>query len=424
MEAIYLATEYEPQLNVSAASVHANTVWGRGITGSGIKVAVVEAERAAHANLDVWQAYSSSAPVGDHATHVAGIVASTYGTYRGVADGATLLSCNAGSLAEAGLIDTVEWAIGKVPSPAPELVVLETPDEQAWILNHSYGSNSSGVLTLMARYLDHVTYYDRRLNVVAAGNTPYDPVKSPGTAYNVLTVGAYDDRNTVTWTDDAMAGNSCWQDAWTWRNGNHYTGSPKRNKREVVAPGVSVVSTSSSGGFTVYPATGPTSFAAPHVSGLAALLVQRDAALRGQPEALKAVIMASAVHDVEPGDCNPNTQTDNKDGVGGIDAALADDIARFRQWNAVWIPNGSDTWYNNERVDYIRTSYPSGPARQIQQGERVRVVLVWPSKTANPQSHTAYTLACDDLYSNLDLYIRQPDGTDLSLASTSVYNNL
>jgi hypothetical protein len=62
------------------------------------------------------------------------------------------------------------------------------------------------------------------------------------------------------------------------------------------------------------------------------MLVQRNGTLGFWPEAVRAILMASADHNIEGA-----TRLSESDGAGGVDATRADDIARFSYggWNGV-----------------------------------------------------------------------------------------
>jgi len=93
---IYSDDTAVPALNTSVPTIKAQKVWNQGITGSGVKVAIVEAQlpdgtnAIANANPFVGPVtyYDGTHTLGSrHATEVAGIVASTDATYRGVSYG-------------------------------------------------------------------------------------------------------------------------------------------------------------------------------------------------------------------------------------------------------------------------------------------------------------------------------------------------
>lgn len=145
-----------------------------------------------------------------------------------------------------------------------------------------------------------------------------------------------------------------------------------------------------------------TSYAAPQVAGLVALLMERNPDVKLWPTAVKAIVMASAVHNIEG-----SSRLSDQDGAGSIDAALADTVVQIRQADGVtcsrpcwWAVNTSsiypspDTWLS-ERFTASR-------------GERIRAAIVWWSEADPPPSWP--TLGNDVLATNFDLYVWSPSG--------------
>jgi subtilisin family serine protease len=157
---------------------------------------------------------------------------------------------------------------------------------------------------------------EEKVAIVSAAGNSGGSLASPTKGWNVISVGGSDNNETAAWSDDGMFANSSYVNP----VGVH------REKPEVVAPAVHI-DTISLGGSPDWD-TG-TSFAAPQVAGLAALLMNRRRTLSIWPPAVKAIIMASAVHNVH-GPSDIPTGQDLRDGAGAIDAALADEIAKNR----------------------------------------------------------------------------------------------
>ncbi|NOS88458.1 MAG: S8 family peptidase [Methylococcaceae bacterium] len=364
--AIFPDDKAELALNTSATAIGVGGtggVWGRGITGTGVSVAVVESDAIFfdHPNLQDGTLTNSliNSPVGDHATHVAGIIASTHNTNRGIAFGVpALISANAstGSLADGINATSSAITLG------------------ARILNYSIGANSAGnpanTLNGWDYLIDYITDNFRLLSVVAAGNTnlcgnSVSFVTSPGKAYSAITVGNYDHHT------NAIAPSSCF--------GNPSSGM---EKPEVAAPGTDILSTVT--GNLLFNGLTGTSMAAPHVSGCAALLMQRRPALQNQPEAVKAVLMASAVRNIE-GD---KTLSD-RDGVGGVVCDAADDILQANG-EAHQVVTAPGIGWNSDNHSFTVTA-----------GETVRVVIAW-------GSHPNNNLTADNLSADFDLHVSGP----------------
>ncbi|MGQ9851762.1 MAG: S8 family peptidase, partial [Aggregatilineaceae bacterium] len=257
-------------LNSAVSSNLAPAVWVQGYDGSGVDIAVLEDD-----NVDFTSPAGSECPNGDnclragptragiggvdwHASLVASAAASNHNTYRGMAPGARIMSAGISGPNRQHDIDALIWAL----------------DNGAEVINTSYGwCTGNTQMDTIDRAFDHYARARNRLMVVAAGNNDvrcqFDFVMSPAKGWNVLSVGAYDDHNDANWGNDTMPVWSAWI--------NPASPNGDREKPEVVAPGVDIVGIGLDGQFVTDPNlnTG-TSFSAPQVSGLAALLMHRN----------------------------------------------------------------------------------------------------------------------------------------------------
>jgi len=98
--------------------------------------------------------------------------------------------------------------------------------------------------------------------VKSAGNQWGGDITCPGSAFNIITVGASDDHGTVTTSDDTVADFS-----------SHGPTEDGRPGLDIVARGVNIIMPALGGG---YASSNGTSFAAPHVAGLAALILEKN----------------------------------------------------------------------------------------------------------------------------------------------------
>jgi len=373
-----------PELNVAHVTVGADTVHARGITGYGPRVAHVEGHPGAiyfaHAAVPDGKHYRTPPSYADHATMCAGCIASTDATYKGIAKGldgsasnARLLSANAASYGDSDLLAAIDWAVG----------------QGAHIITNSYYTHTDQAFHAIDMAFDHYVYWHGIVMIKSAGNRGDSDgyVTSPGKGYNTLTVGAFDDKGSAAWTGDTMASFSSYVDPIA-------PNSDQPEKPEIVAPGVSITAPS-------YPSTwdtgSGTSFAAPQAAGAAALLMHRNSRLYGWPEPVKAILMATAIHNIEGA-----TRLSEYDGAGAIYCPYADDIARL-QWIASWV---------------YRTMISTSITYEIQltAGQRARIVMVWDSQPTH-----AHPATDDPRMADLDLYVYNPAGT-LVASSTSVSN--
>lgn len=265
---------------VNAPQLHAS-----GIRGDGVVVGIIDTGVDwSHPDLQKsWRGYSSGAPalnwydaVGGkempydddgHGTHVAGIIA---GEKTGVAPGASWIAVKAfdeyGDANSAWLLSAGEYMLAPLDAngtPRPEMA----PD----IINNSWGRESG--MDEWYRPMVQAWRAAGILPVFAAGNgsgsaSIYNPANYPES----LAVGA------VNW------------------EGRHSSFSaegpapyPEVYKPDLAAPGENISSTKVGGG---YSSMSGTSVAAPHVTGIAALLLAQDPSLG--PEILEAVFRQTA----------------------------------------------------------------------------------------------------------------------------------
>jgi hypothetical protein len=384
---VYLSKINQPALEVARATINAHIVQSRGITGSGVKVAQIEVgAQVGNVRKGVVVAtnnpylsgviqnwlYACSSSLG-HETAVAGIIRSTHSSRRGIAPGVSL------------------WAGGSCNGLSTELQNRSTyaANWGARAFNLSWGEYSSLTPRDNDRFYDNMVINMYRTIVVAAGNagtTGCQPsngyVGSPGLAYNVITVGNFDDRNTVGWSNppDVMAPCSSWKDPTSTHN--------DREKPEVAAPGTNINSTTTGWPWTGGVGSG-TSYAAPMVTGVAALLMQRNTNLQSWPESVKAILMATALHNIEGVE-----RLSEYDGAGGIDAARADWVAMggsTGSWGGISYSCSTTTPLD------VATVYLTG-------GKRTRVVIAWD----NDPNYGSYA---SQPGADLDLEVISPSGS-------------
>jgi hypothetical protein len=379
-----------PEGGAEAASgrttAKADVVQSRGITGAGIELGVVEGNAVSDVNPYLDNAthavthYQSlvNSPIDGHTTAVAGFMSSTHGTVRGTAPGAAeILSANSSGWNLSDHQASAGWAIGQGASG----------------LNNSYYIETDGVMHNSDRWADYIVRYQTDVFVKSAGNRGEyadGNVTSPGLGYNVLTVGAIDDFNNSDWSDDRMAGLSSYEEP------------SGRQKPEVVAvgctqwnpgdPTTGMDSTTTSSPWTGTVGCG-TSYAAPAVTGMVATLTERDSALEFWPESVKAIVIASALHNIEG-----SSRLSEFDGAGAIDMAAADHIAAEGWWEGRSV-NGDSFTSQKLTVATI----------DLDAGERFRAALAYDS---NPSAD--YT--SDPLEGDLDL--RLYDSSDVLRVSS------
>lgn len=331
----------------------------------------------------------------DHTTAVASAAASFHGAYRGMAPGAIILSAGENGL-EPDQHYALTWALdqGAVIANLSECQYNNTPD-----------------LDWLDRAFDYTARTRHATITTAAGNRRQEYICSPAKGWNVITVGGINDHGTADWADDTMF----YVPGQTPDYGSSYRdpGSPHgdRQKPEVAAPAQDITAL----GLHNNPLTSSgTSLAAPQVAGLAALLMQRNAQLSGQPTAVKAILMASALHNVEGA-----YRLSDEDGAGSIHAALADTIAQTKVDDGVTCA-GPCWWAVGTQSNYPSPGGSLNEYFRASRGERIRVALAWWSLADPPPAYP--TVSNDVLASDFELYVWGPSGAGVG-SSLSWDNN-
>ncbi|USX48063.1 S8 family serine peptidase [Lentzea sp. HUAS12] len=268
-EKVWLDGIRKPSLDRSVAQIGAPAAHQKGITGKGIKVAVVDTgvdekhpdlvgQQIAEKNFTTDPDNTDN--VG-HGTHVGSTVASHDAKYGGVAPGAQLIDakvCVEFGCQESWILDGMRWAA----------------EQGAQVINMSLGGTDTPEVDPLEQAVNDLTAQYGTLFVIAAGNSGAPgTVGSPGSADAALTVGAVD-------RDDKLADFS---------SRGPRTGDSGL-KPEVTAPGVEIVAAKA--GSSDHVAFSGTSMATPHVAGAAALLRQQHP--EWTPAQLKSVLATTA----------------------------------------------------------------------------------------------------------------------------------
>ncbi|MFF4826610.1 S8 family serine peptidase [Streptomyces sp. NPDC001312] len=271
-------------LDQSVPQIGAPEAWAAGYDGTGTKVAILDTgidpnHPDVAGQVKKTQNFSDDPDTVDHhghGTHVASTIAgsgaASGGRLKGVAPGADLyigkVLNTAGSGSESMVIAGMEWA------------TAQGADVISMSLGSAAGSDGTDPIS---QAVNQLTESSGSLFVIAAGNTGpgKGTVGSPGAAEDALTVGAVSKQ-------DQLA--------------NFSSRGPVKEtfavKPEITAPGVGIVAARAAGttmGTPVdanYTAANGTSMATPHVSGAAAILVQRHP--DWSADRLKQVLVSTA----------------------------------------------------------------------------------------------------------------------------------
>lgn len=241
-----------PHLNTSLPAIAAHEIEKNfSVMGKGVKVAIIDSGIAKNhpgiagkviAETDLTGTGEGPSDLNGHGTHVACIVACNDATYRGVAPEVSLYSAKVLSQSGAGYLSDViagiEWGI----------------DQKVDIMNLSIGTFVSPCdgLDSLSNAVNSAVERGVIVVVSAGNNGPaVSTLTSPGCAEKALTVGAMSDTGVI--AEFSSRGPT----------------ADGRVKPDLVAPGMDVIAADTSTGFV---SKYGTSMAAPHVTGVAALL--------------------------------------------------------------------------------------------------------------------------------------------------------
>ena len=286
-KAVWDSRQHGTLLDVSVKDIRAHVPAAAGWDGSTLTIAVIDT------GVEITDAAFSGAiaacvstigglavPECDdtdgHGTHVAATALGRHATHKGVAHGAKLAAVRVLHAAGAGtsgdIIAGMNWVKNNKNAVTPPIRVASM---SIGYVNPGCGDGTEPeALAADALVAAGVSF------AIAAGNSGYNKctVDGASAAFNVVTVGAADDRGTTNPADDRLASFS--------------SGGPTadgRLKPEVVAPGVAITA----------PGIGPllwtmdgTSMATPHVAGVMAQLIEKDPTLT--PAQVKSKLTSTA----------------------------------------------------------------------------------------------------------------------------------
>ncbi|MEU8763988.1 S8 family serine peptidase [Streptomyces sp. NPDC048659] len=351
---IWLDARVTADMAESNAQIGTPKAWEAGLTGKGVKVAVLDTGvDAGHPDLAGRLAETRSFIEGEevadrngHGTHVTSTVggsgAGSDGKEKGVAPGASLavgkVLSDEGYGSESQIIAGMEWA---------------ARDVDAKVVSMSLGSQEpSDGTDPMAQAVNTLSAETGALFVIAAGNSGAPgSIGSPGAADSALTIGAVDS------ADEA---------AYFTSKGPRY--GDQGLKPDLSAPGVDILAARSQllPGSGLYTSMSGTSMATPHVAGVAALLAEKHPDWTGAQ--LKNALMSTSK-------TLPDSAYDLGAGRVDVGAAIAADVTAtgsadlgFVAWpyatdkpvtRTVTYANGSDA---PVRLDLAVEGMPEGSA--------------------------------------------------------------
>ncbi len=325
-------------------------------------------------------------PIGqNHGTLVADImVGSPYGLYsRGVASGATLYSiscCNYNDNDLAAIEDLLDVNVNVIN------------------LSHHFGNHNqypTNEYSSYAKWLDHIAIDHFVTVVISSGNTGSAGVFNSAMAYNAITVGNVNDKNTPIVTDDEISDSS-----------SYSTATGPAYKPDLCAPGVGIVCSADPSG------PSGTSLSAPHVTGAVALLFEAKPNLMLKPEVVKSLFTA-AVNPTSTKRYVPSQSGYRQYGAGLLDT-----------YQAITSARNANYWFSNltpsvtSKTNNTKLTISSTPSKV-----RVSLSYLKNNYIYSGLSHNLVGAAYSGTLPNLNLYVYAPNGT-LVKSSTNLYNNV
>jgi subtilase family protein len=377
-----------PTIPQSLPTTRADTVQGSGFRGAGVKVAVLESgglwKPAACFNIGATQVSGLAAD--SHMTKSVGIIGNRYssggcsGAWQGYAPDATVLLAN-----DSNYQTAYDWARGQ----GVNVVTM------SW---HYPSEETNGGLHSRDVYFDYwVTRYPYPSVFTSAGNEAGSTAYASGKGYNFFGVGNVLNDGDGNRCNDAISSSSSLENP-TSPHSDHEVPA-------VAAPGSRHDLLGSD--------FGGTSCATPVTAAIGALLMSRNTSLKIWPEAIRAILLATANYQNADG-ANYSKYADGADGAGLVNAYYGM-LTAGRRESGVTAQFRAHDYGLMTAADFVRGMFnKEWKARTFTTSSRIRVALTWNSEvTASGGAPSSSVLDAD-----LDLWVYDPDGILVAWGTT------
>lgn len=369
-----------PTIAESLPTTRTDTVQASGVRGAGVRIAVLESgcPNVSTACFNIGATQDLAQPANDHMTKSVGIIGNRYsqggcgGSWEGYAPDATVLLANASDYQ-----DRYDWARGQ----SVNVVTM------SW---HFGSEETSGGLHSRDVYFDYwVTRWPFPSVFTSAGNQADGDAYASGKGYNFFGVGNVLNEDDGDRCDDVISSSSSWK--------NPSSPHDDHEVPAIAAPGSRHELLGSS--------FGGTSCATPVAASIAALLMSKNTSLKIWPEAIRAILLATANYQGADG-ADYSRSSDGKDGAGMVNALYGMWTAGRRESNGK--PQFRAHDYGHVQASDFASGYfaRSWTACTWTTSSRIRVALAWDSKT----TASGGTPVSSVLDADLDLHVFDPDG--------------
>ncbi len=368
-----------PTIEESLPTTRTEIVHGTGVRGAGVRIAILESGTPdiSVSCFNIADTQDTSQSANNHMTKSIGIIGNRYadgkcgGKWQGYAPEADVYLANASDY-----VDRYEWA------RARNINVVT----MSW---HKGSEESDGSLHSRDVYFDYwVKRWPYPSTFTSAGNEADDAFAS-GKGFNFMGVGNVVNEDDADRCDDVIATSSSWKNP-TSPHGDHEVPA-------IAAPGSRHALLGSS--------FGGTSCATPVTASIAALMMSKNPRLRIWPEAIRAILLATANYQGADGR-DYSRWNDGRDGAGMVNSLYGMWTAGRRESGGVAQFRAHD--YGLAEARDFRGGYFSRTwrARVNTTNARIRVALAWNSRTF---SFFGIPLA-SWLDADLDLHVFDPAG--------------
>jgi len=386
-----------PTIPESLPTTLTNFIQNLGVKGAGVKIAVLEGgtlwKSASCFNIGATQ--DTTAAASSHMTMSVAIIGNRYsgganpcaGNWEGYAPKATVLLANDPT----DYKERYKWA----KNQGVNVVTM------SW---HYTSEETSGGLHSRDIYFDYMaTHYPWPTLFTSAGNQGDidPPAYASGKGYNFFGVADVLNDGDGYRCNDVISVSSSWK--------NPTSPHGDREVPEIAAPGSRHKLLDSS--------FGGTSCATPVATSIATLLMDKYPALKIWPEAIRAILLATANYQ-NADIANWSPYSDGKDGTGLINTKYAYLTAGLRETTET--PRFRAHDYGTMRVSDFQSGFfnKTWKVQASTTGSRIRVALTWNSKTTSTQDEPTSS----ELDADLDLWVYDPD-MNLVVQSSSWDNN-